>query len=147
MKKLRIKTSWLWVLLLLAPLARADKKQLQPGEWEITVKMEMEGSGMQMPPMTHKKCVTPEDAGKPGELFRSRGPNAHADDCPMKDMKQEGNKFTWTVDCGAKGKGSGTVTFEPGKYDGTAHMEMVDRSGALRKMNMTMSGRRVGDCH
>ena len=143
---MKTKTKWLFALLLLAPLARADKRQLQPGEWEITINMEMEGSGMQMGPMTHKKCVTADDVKQPGDLFRPRNPHAADDGCQMKDTKQEGNKFTWSVDCGAKGKGGGSVTFEPGKYDGSAHMEMMDK-GVLRHMKMTMTGRRVGECH
>jgi hypothetical protein len=137
------------LLLLSAPLALAEKKQLQPGEWEITVQMELEGSSMQMPPMTMKKCITPEDAKQPGEIFRSKNPHASPhgdDDCQMKDQKQEGNKYSWGVDCGPKGKGSGSVTFEPGKYDGTARMEMVDNKGVLRRMKMTMAGHRVGEC-
>ncbi len=134
------------LLLLVAPLARADKKQLQPGQWEITVQMELEGSTMQFPPRTFSRCVTPDDAKQPGEVFRPKNPHGGDNDCQMKETKQEGNKFTWSVDCGAKGKGSGTVTFEPGKYDGSARMEMVDKNGVLRRMKTTMSGRRVGDC-
>jgi hypothetical protein len=143
-----MKRQWIPALFLLAaPAALADKKSLQPGEWEITVQMEMEGSSMQMPPMTMKKCVTPDDAKSPGDLFRPKNPHAPNDDCQMTGQKQEGNKFSWNVDCGAKGKGSGSVTFEPGKYDGTARMESVDKSGVLRRMKMTMNGRRVGECH
>jgi hypothetical protein len=132
-------------LVLVAPFALAQKKQLQPGQWQITVQMEMEGSPVRMQPMTMTKCVTPDQAKSPAELFRPRNPNAK-DDCEMKEVKQEGNKFSWTVDCKGKGKGSGSVTFEPGKYDGVAVMEVVDRKGVLRKMTSTMSGRRIGEC-
>jgi hypothetical protein len=95
--------------------------------------------------MTMNKCITADQAKSPADLFRPRNPNAK-DDCEMKEVKQEGNKFSWTVDCKGKGRGSGSVTFEPGKYDGVAVMEMIDRQGVLRKMKSTMSGRRVGEC-
>jgi hypothetical protein len=141
-----MKSSVLLAVLVAAPLVHAQKKQLQPGQWEITVQMEMEGSNVQLPPMTMKKCVTADDAKSPGELFRSRGRHGGDEECQMKEQKAEGNKYAWTVDCGAKGKGSGSVTFEPGKYDGSSSMEMMMEKGVLRKMKMTMKGRRVGEC-
>jgi hypothetical protein len=131
-------------MLLAAPFALAEKRQLQPGKWQITIQMEMEGNAMHLPPMTMTRCVTADQARSPADLFRPRNPNAK-DDCEMKEVKQEGNKLSWTIDCKEKGKGSGSVTFEPGKYDGVAEMEMIEK-GVLRKMKSTMSGRRVGEC-
>ena len=129
---------------LTVPFAWAEKKHLQPGEWEITTKMELVGSAMQMPPMTIRKCITPEESQKPVDLFRNKRPGR--DDCETKVVKEEGNTFSWTVDCKAQGKGSGTVTYAAGHYEGTTQMEMVDKSGVTRKMKSTLSGRRVGDC-
>jgi hypothetical protein len=100
---------------------------------------------MRMAPMSTKKCVTAAEVKSPIDLFRPRNPNSK-EDCEMKEVKQEGNKFSWSVDCKGKGKGSGSVTFETGSYSGSAEMVVVDKKGRPRKMKSTMTGRRLGDC-
>jgi Protein of unknown function (DUF3617) len=128
----------------LVPFAGAQKKQLQAGLWEMTTHMEMEGSGIQMPPMTMKKCITHEQTENPADLFRPKQPGR--DNCDMKVVKKEAGTLTWTVDCKEKGKGSGTVTFEAERYTVNSQMEMIDKNGVKRQMKSTMTAHRVGEC-
>ena len=130
--------------LVTAPLALADKQQVQPGEWEVSMQMEMEGSPVKLPPMKQKRCVTPAEAAQPHRLFKPN--NQRSNDCEMKNIKQEGNKLSWTIDCKTRGHGSGSVTFQSGQYDGATEMTMVDGRGVTRHVRSTISGRRIGEC-
>jgi hypothetical protein len=134
----------LFAFAVLVPFAGAQKKQLQSGLWEITTHMEMVGSGMQMPPMTMKKCITHEQTQNPADLFKPRQPGR--DNCDMKVTRQEAGIFSWTVDCKEQGHGTGTVTFETDHYEAKTQMEMVDKQGVKRQMKSTMNARRVGEC-
>lgn len=130
-----------------AALVRAEGGKMQPGQWEISVKMEMEGAPPQfanMPPMVFQKCVQPKDAKDPQSFVKST--QHRKDDCEMKDVKQSAGKFTWKMECKNGGKGSGEITFGAGSYDGLIVTEMADKGGVVRKMTSHISGKRVGDC-
>ena len=43
------------------------------GEWEITMKMDMPGMPMQMPPIVTKKCISAADANDPLKTMPQAG--------------------------------------------------------------------------
>jgi hypothetical protein len=131
--------------LLVAPLAARAESKVKPGQYTVTITMDMEGMPQQMPPMTMQKCVTPEDAKDPSSVVRA-GKGGHEHDCEMKDKKIEGNKVTWTMDCKQKGHGTGSITISGDSYEAVTHLEMVDKSGTPRKMTSTVKAKRTGEC-
>jgi len=110
------------------------------GKWETTMRMEMPGLPIKLPPVKTVVCVTKEDAENPDKSV----PKASNDSsCKVSDYKVEGNTVSWTFKCeGKKGSsGEGSITYEENSYAGEITMD-TDR----QEMTMKMSGKRLGDC-
>jgi len=108
--------------------------------WEITMKMEMPGMPMAMPPQVSKVCVA-KGASDENFVPKQQG------NCRTVDSKRVGNKYTFTMACDGKNKmtAHGEITFKDGAYDG--RMEMAGTmEGQPMNMNQTYKGRRVGTC-
>jgi len=105
--------------------------------WEVSSKMEMPGMPMAMPAQVHRVCVP--KSHKDEDLVPRQ------DDCRMMDSKRTGNKFTYRMECAGSDPSTmvGELTFGTNAYDGQMRMTMKKTNDT---MNMTMSGRRVGDC-
>jgi len=109
-------------------------------QWEITMKMEMPGMPMAMPPQVSKVCVA-KGANDENFVPRQQG------ECKTVDSKRVGSRYTFKMVCDGKNKmtANGEITFRDGAYDG--RMEMVGMmEGQPMNMNQTYAGKRVGTC-
>jgi uncharacterized protein DUF3617 len=115
------------------PAAAQGKDDL----WEIVSKMEMPGMPMAMPAQTNRACVGKNR--KDEEMIPKHG------DCRMAESNRTGNKFTYKMDCSGQGAATvvGAITFGDNAYDGQMRMTMKQTNDT---MNMTFTGKRVGDC-
>jgi len=119
------------------------------GNWEVTMKMEMPGMPMAIPPIVTTRCITPAEASDPlkampnggGRGGRGRGAEPK---CTTSDYKTEGNKASWSMKCEGTPPTSGTgeITYSENAYSGLMKMDM----GEGRGMTMTYSGKRLGEC-
>jgi hypothetical protein len=141
MKSLRLAT-FVFCALFAGSLLAQD--QMRPGQWEMTMKMEMAGlpagmGEMKMPP----QCITPEQAKDPGSTVQA-GRGRGGGDCKTTDQKMDGNKFTWKMECtGAVAMtGDGEMVFNGDSYTGKVNMNMAGQG----QMSMQMTGKRIGDC-
>jgi len=108
--------------------------------WEITMKMEMPGMPMAIPPQVSKVCVA-KGANDENFVPKQQG------ECKSVDSKRVGNKYTFRMVCDGKNKmtANGEITFKDGAYDG--RMEMAGMmEGQPMNMNQTYAGKRVGTC-
>ena len=122
----------------------AAPSPMREGNWEITVKMDMEGMPFPMPPMTVTHCITKEDLKDPKKTLPSSSDKKN--ECTTKDYSVSGTSVTWKVTCQDGSTGSGKMTYKGGtSYSGT--MTMVN-AGKKRgsKMVQHISGKRIGDC-
>ncbi len=116
-----------------------QQSPMRPGNWEVTMKMNM--GGMDMPPMKQTQCVTQEMLKDPQSAV-PKGPGGG--DCKMSDYKFTASTATYTMVCTkpqpmtmvGEMKYSGTDA-----YTGTVQMDMNGQ-----KMSMNMDAKRVGDC-
>ena len=115
------------------PAAAQGKDDL----WEIVSKMEMPGMPMAMPAQTNRTCVGKNR--KDEDLIPKHG------DCRMVESNRTGNKFTYKMECSGQGAATvvGAITFGDNAYDGQMRMTMKQSNDT---MNMTFTGKRVGDC-
>jgi hypothetical protein len=99
--------------------------------------MEMPGMPAAIPPRTNRVCAVKN--GKDEDLVPRQG------DCRMVDSKRTGNKFSYRMECAGSNPATvvGELTFGKDVYDGQMQMTMHQ---AKQTMNMTFSGKRVGDC-
>lgn len=132
---------WITVLLVLfgfVSFAFSDSGiNMKEGEWEITTKMEMTGIPMQMPPYTHKQCLTKEDL-VPKNTQRN-------DECKIKSVKTSGGTVSWVIECNSPNgtsSGSGKITYSGTTLKGTVKMTM----GGNAQMTSHISGKRIGPC-
>lgn len=120
--------------LLVLPTA-ALAADMQPGQWEVTAQMQMEG--MSIPPNTTRFCMRKEDTGKP--------PMQMDNSCKMLDQKRSGDTMSFRMQCNTPGQGattmSMTITSTTTAYSGSGEMDMGGE-----KMKMRYSGKRIGDC-
>ena len=105
--------------------------------WEVSTKMEMPGMPMAMPAQTNRFCIGKNR--KDEEFVPKQG------DCRMVESKRVGNKFTYKMDCSGKLAAivDGAITFGDNAYDGRMHMAMKKTNDT---MDMTFTGKRIGDC-
>ena len=134
-------------LTLSAPFVWAQAKHhLKPGNWKVTVTSEMQGAPFTPPPMTFDRCLTPAEANDPKQLTQ---PKKGAGGCENADVKQSGNKVTWTIVChqhGGTQHGTGEMTFSEDSYTGTNTIEMDNPRLGHVKMIQHLKGQRTGDC-
>ncbi len=105
--------------------------------WEISSKMEMPGMPMSMPAQTNRVCI---GKNRKDEHFVPR-----QGDCRMAESKRVGNQFTYKMDCSGNEPTTvdGVITFGNNAYDGQMRMTMKQTKDT---MDMTFTGKRVGDC-
>jgi hypothetical protein len=105
--------------------------------WEISSKMEMPGMPMAMPAQTSRVCI---GKNRKDEDFIPR-----QGDCRMVESKRVGDKFTYKMDCAGNNAATvdGAITFGNNAYDGQMRMTMKQTNDT---MNMTLTGKRIGDC-
>jgi len=127
------------LVLMAAPLAVAA--QGSDDLWEVTMKMEMAGSPMQMPEQTQRVC---KPKGRPQEA--AMPPDSK---CKVIETKQSGRRHTFKMAC-EDGKNKYTVTGETESTGPDNYRGKMQSSGTMdgEPMNMTQtfSGRKVGSC-
>lgn len=124
--------------------ATAAPANMQPGLWEITMKMEMPGMrGGGMPATAVRQCIRPVDV----EDARRTIPQNKDPKCNTKDYKMQGNTASWRMEC--KGpetmSGTGTITYSGSSYSGATKLS-IKQGGQTMDMTQTYSGKRIGDC-
>ncbi len=114
---------------------------MQDGMWEITMKTEMPGMPMEMPPMKFSQCLTKKDF-VPQKKERN-------EDCKMVSTKVVGSTVTWVMQCRMKDgtmDSTGKITYKGGGFDGVIEAVINDARSGKMEMTQHMSGRRIGDC-
>lgn len=120
-----------------SPAAAAPSVNLQDGEWEITMKVEMPGMPAEaMMPHTIKTCLTKDNYVPETDQQQS--------DCKIESQKIDGNTVSWTVVC-KETTSKGTITYAGDSMEGL--MESTTKvEGKAINTKMTMNGKRIGSC-
>lgn len=120
-----------------APKAAAPSVNMQDGEWEITMKVDVPGMPAgAMKPHTVKTCLS-KDKYVPET-------NPKQTDCKMENKKIDGNTVSWSVVC-KDTTGKGTITYAGDSFNGL--MESSTKiEGKEMKTKMAMVGKRLGPC-
>jgi hypothetical protein len=114
---------------------------MEEGNWEITMKMEMVGMPFAMPPMKHNQCMTKKDM-VPDSSQKGQ-------DCTMSDQKITGDTVSWRMQCKDKDgvtEGEGKITYAGKSYDGAMLMKMTSKKGEAHTMKMAFQGHHTGPC-
>jgi len=126
-------TAVITVVLLLVLGALASGQAAKGDLWEITSQPSMEGVPIKMPSSTTKVCAAKEWKEPPGGQKN----------CKNSNMKTEGTKVTWDVQCtGPSMTGHGEIIRDGASaFDGT-----IKFSSDQGNMTVKLSGRKLGEC-
>ena len=135
------------VSLLIASLAACGGGQSGPsmkeGLWEISIKMDMPGMPVQMPPQTYRQCLThkdmvPKTQEQPGQT-----------NCREVKREVKGDTVSWVIECKAEEgtvTSTGTMTYKGDILEGIVKVRMPDGSKGTMEMTQHMNGKWVGAC-
>jgi len=122
-----------------AALATAGSDEL----WEVTTKTEMVGMPFAMPAQTSRFCIPAGEENNPDAIL----PKDEEQECAMGDVRVDGNKTTWKVECTGEEPmtGSGEIEHSDGSYTGTMRLQ-GSSDGQPINLIMTYGGKRIGPC-
>jgi hypothetical protein len=128
--------------LVLAGTYRARALDLNPGEWEVASSGSADASG-ETPRDSYKVCLSPSD---PVPMARE-----DRNVCKIGHTQVKESTVTWKVTCddpgeGAKGEGSGTITYSGDTFQGTMETSMEIPGEPKMKVSMSLKGKRLGPC-
>ena len=116
--------------------------EMQPGMWELTTRMEMQG----MPAMPggnefkFKQCIDNKN------MVPQNKQNPQQSHCKMLEQKVKGNSVSWKMECQQGMALQGEVTYSGDSMNGVMNMQM-NAQGMAMNMKQVISGNRVGDCN
>lgn len=136
--------------LVVAAVAGAAHAQtaVQPGQWEVTDKGEIEGGGP-MPPATRTVCLKGEDATLERLLFLTPA-KLKEEGCSAEPGPKKAGVLTSTLTCKSEERGELSakveVNYTATSYEGVGRMEVKTKAGKQVKGTSTLTGKRLGDC-
>jgi len=116
---------------------------MKEGLWEITIRMDMPGMPMPMPPQTYRHCLThkdmvPKTQEQPGQT-----------NCREVKREVKGDTVSWVIECTAPEGAvisSGTVTYRGDAMEGAVKVRVPDGKRGAMEMTQQMNGKWVGPC-
>jgi uncharacterized protein DUF3617 len=113
---------------------------MREGNWEVTMKMNMPGMGMDLPPMKQTQCVTAAMIKDPQKAMPT-GPGQG--DCKVTNYKLTGSTATYTMACKEPPMTAEGVMRYSGTdaYTGTLKIDMGGQP-----MTIEYDSKRIGDC-
>jgi hypothetical protein len=121
--------------------ASAQGPNMQPGLWEVTIRVEVPGRPADV--NTMRQCLTAEQVRQAA----SANPTTPQGDCTVSDYKATAEGASWKFECRGENpmSGSGSIAWQGASYSGASRVEMRD-GGRPIVVDQTYSGVRVGDC-
>ena len=142
-RRLNVVRGWRGVFALagvcMLPVAQVASAQGNDDQYDVTVKMEMAGMPMAMPPTSQRVCVK---KGAKDEDFVPRQEN-----CRVSDTTRTGSRLTFKIACAGSNPmiGTGDFTFDANGYNGQIRMK-GKMEGQDVDMTQAIAARRVGGC-
>ncbi len=138
MKKIFTLSACVIFLSLVVSMASGQGPDMKEGLWEVTVKMNMPGIPMKLPPQVHTQCMTRED------LIPQKGNVKNCSGCKVLKTEIKGNTIYWLEECSAS---DGTVRAEGHiTYSGDSFTGKVKITQKQMTMWQDLSGKWVGEC-
>jgi hypothetical protein len=119
----------------------AAAADVQPGNWEMTVTLSVEGAPAgAVAPVTQTRCLSEADARDPSRLVGSAG-------CEFSNKQDNGSEMSFDVACGGQVpmRGKGVVRYGAQSVSGTLELS-AEASGQKLATRSQLSARRLGDC-
>jgi Protein of unknown function (DUF3617) len=123
----------------------ADHPNVQPGNWEITISMEMPGMPAR-PAMTNTHCIKPDQVKDSQSFADSMQERTRDRKCKFSDFKLESDKLSYSFTCESGATGTSELVFGGTTYEGTTKITVPGRGNGPMTMTQHFKAKRVGDC-
>ncbi|WP_137937046.1 DUF3617 family protein [Chitinivorax sp. B] len=119
---------------------------VQPGQWEFTIKNEMEGLPPAQHPLKLNRCIATVDVDNLLKIV-PMVPGAMPDGCEIVNRKDVAGKITYNMNCFGYPKvtAEGSVQLAATSITGSTK-SVLDSNTYKKNLVQTYSGKRMGDC-
>lgn len=142
-----MKQYWVLAALAAACVGGAQAAGVEPGQWEFSVKTDLQDMPPSQHPLKLKKCLSEKDAANPLQ-FLPLAPGATPETCSVKEQKQSGAKLHYVLDCPGMPNvtTTGDATVNGASLSGSAitHLDSVTYK---KQLTQQYSGKRTGKCN
>ena len=130
------------VLLSMASAAFAAKVNVNPGKWEVSTSVEIQGRlpGKDKPPVTIR-CIKPEDVKDPEAMVAAQQKDKR---CTTTVASATSDHVAWSYEC-PTGSGSADYAYAGDSYEVTIQYLVHAKDGDHKQTQHT-TAKRVGDC-
>jgi hypothetical protein len=122
----------------------ADRPNIQPGNWEITMSMEMPGMPAR-PATTSSHCIKPDHV-RDSHSFAESMQERNRGKCKVADLKLESDKLSYSFTCESGATGTSELVFAGTSYEGTNKMTVPGRGNGPMTITQHIKAKRLGDC-
>jgi hypothetical protein len=115
---------------------------MEPGLWEVTIRIDVPASPVQEASQTLRHCYTPEELQDPRSLV-PRGPP----ECEIIGFRFAGNRAAWSVECTGPKPMVGGGEMMLGKVAYAANLwSEVQEGGRTLRITQRVRAKRLGEC-
>lgn len=122
----------------LAVSVAAQTVNLRPGNYEVTMEMDMPGMP-KMPPRKHEQCIASNDLKDLTSGLTAL--DKTNPDCKMSELKNAGNKVSFMRTC-KNGTWTSEMTYSGDSFAGIS----TGKDSQARPVTMKSTAKRIGDC-
>lgn len=119
-----------------------SQNEIKEGEWEITIKMQMEGMDFEMPAQTIKQCIKKDSPFIEPKQEKGKPPS-----CKILKQDIKGGTVSYEMECKENGEETmikGTTIYKGNSFEGNATIKMIGKE--TYEMKQTMTGKYIGPC-
>lgn len=119
-----------------------SQNEIKEGEWEITIKMQMEGMDFQMPAQTIKQCIK-----KDSPIVEPKQEKGKPPSCKILKQDIKGGIVSYEMECKENGEKTiikGSMTYKGNSFEGNTTIKMIGKE--TYEMKQTMTGKYLGPC-
>lgn len=129
--------------MLLAAASLAADPALQPGLYQVEVRIALPNVAYTAPPIVLTRCIEPDDLVS-GQAFAVLSDNPLRQ-CAMADYQASASAVRYRIECAGPNRGSASAAFDirPSSYRGVISMNMGGKNMTLSE---TQTGTRIGAC-
>ncbi|HSD59957.1 MAG TPA: DUF3617 family protein [Burkholderiales bacterium] len=132
------------ILLAMSVAAEAEGRppRMEPGLWEITVRIDMQGTPVREATQTLRHCYTLQELEDGRNALPAAGPG-----CEVVDYLLSGNRATWSLRCVGPNTvgGGGEMIFGAVAYAATVWND-VPEQGRILRVVQKIRAKHLGEC-
>ena len=129
-------------ILLLLPADALAAGGMQPGLWELSLTVDINGRAETIP--AARECISQTDIESGNRTLPRPDGN-----CTLSNVERSSERATYELACTKDAlatQGKADIRFGGDRYDGKVDLTVTEKSGASAPFVMTIAAKRIGDC-